>query len=42
MKYKTKPCEINAMEWTGDNMQEILPVKKKSISLHHLILPRIQ
>lgn len=24
MKYKTKPCEINAMEWTGDNMQEII------------------
>lgn len=24
MKYKTKPVEIEAIEWTGENMDEIL------------------
>lgn len=22
-RYKTKPCEIEAIEWTGDNFEEI-------------------
>ena len=23
MKYRTKPCEIEAIQWTGDNLSEI-------------------
>lgn len=24
MRYKTKPCEIEAVQWTGENLTEIL------------------
>lgn len=28
MKYKTKPCEIEAIQWTGNNLDEIIDFVK--------------
>lgn len=28
-KYKTKPCEIEAVQWTGNNIKEILVFMKQ-------------
>lgn len=30
-KYKTKPCEIEAIQWTGDNLKEVLEFANNKI-----------
>ena len=33
MKYKTKPCEIEAIKWTGRNVKEILRFVKNESAI---------
>lgn len=30
-RYKTKPCEIEAIQWTGSNLKEVLEFANKKI-----------
>ena len=30
-RYKTKPCEIEAIQWMGDNLEEIIRFAKSSL-----------
>lgn len=37
-KYKTKPCEIEAIQWTGDNIDEVLEFTEGNAYLSQAIL----
>lgn len=30
-RYKTKPCEIEAIQWTGENLEDIISFARKSV-----------
>lgn len=35
-KYKTKPCEIEAIQWTGENLEEIEEFAKDGIEYNEV------
>ena len=34
MRYKTKPCEIEAVQWTGQNIKEIMQFTTDKDNIH--------
>ena len=42
-KYRTKPCEIEAVQWKGDNLDEIIQfTDKKNLMVKWQILKNAQ
>ena len=41
MKYKTKPCEIEAIQWTGKNEEEILSQVENPIAYNDEVVKYI-